>query len=289
MLILAFAVAAAGTGLFFAYRAARERRRQADYRTALEEGWKEFRDSSDGVVEALANLRAPNDLDILASSARRAHDKLELVAAVEEPRSMKQVAARSRAAADSIGGYLEMVVELSERKDPYQIEERTQVLESRAARARRDFSGLLAGARFLTVNINSDFFLAPGGLAGAFSLPGSVSDAAEMQAVHETMEAFMKASISRMEPEVLWPMVSATLRAFLEAVGTTKEEFARSWRAEWLNGEPEDYYLSSNSITFDSGYAYARAIVYPVEGSPSIKTVRLVHEADGWKVDCYPY
>lgn len=283
--------AAAGLAVFFAYRSARERSRQTAYRKALVEDWTDVRNSSDGVVEALADLRSPSDLDILASSAGKTLSALARARARAEkaPRSMAALAASEAAAAGSLQGYLELVRELAEQKGPADVESRRRSLESRAMKAKRDLTDFTDDATFLSENINSDFFLAGARLADAFKSPGSTAGEAERQAVSEAMDRFMEDSIRRFEPGSLWPMLSGTLRTFLEAIDVTKEEFAQTWRSGWAGAEPQDYYVSPNSVTVTDGNAVVKAIVYPREGAPRIRSVRLKKEADGWKIDCYPY
>lgn len=284
-------VAGAGIGVLLAYRAARERRLRAGFRKELEADWKNIKDASEGVVDALSNLQTPSDLDILTNSAGKMRKGLDQAVkhAGRAPRSMRSIAARAEAAAGSLEGYLDLVLDLSVRKDPAEVGRQNPVLDARAIKARRDLTDLAGEAPFLQANVNSDFFLAAERLAGAFQSPASQAAEAERQVVHETIERAMEAGVMRFEPEVIWPMVSVTLRTFLELLGVTGEEFAGTWRAGWLKGEPGDYYVSPNSITFQNGYAAFKGIVYPAEGAPVIKTVRLVKEADGWKIDSYPY
>jgi hypothetical protein len=285
---------AGGLTAFFLLRGRAERDRTERYKRVAESDWNGMADGAQGVVEALSGLRSSSDLDIL----RNAAEKLRDVASRVQKRastgktgpSFAGTAGKEAEAAGSIRDYASLVAELAASKDGAKITSGGSLLESLGAKARRDVTDFLSAAPFVDFTVNGDFYQAAEAMEKSLAAPGSAVDPAERQAVYEKVNDFMAADTRNLDIDTIWSLLSSRLHSVLAALKITRDQLSAQMRSSTSGPQPVDYYVSSGSIELTSGtMATARAIVYYDSGPPGIGDVQLVKEADGWKIDNFPF
>jgi len=288
-------VVAAGLSAFLVYRSHQRAERASEYRKTVQSQWAEVADQAAGVVSAMDSLGTPADLDILSSSASKLADSLKRIrqreAEERPPAGYARSGALEEEAARAMQDYVTLVGEVAASRDIAEVQRQKDAIGSRAAKARRDLTDFTAAAPFVRAQINGDFYQAATLLANAFAGPATAGGEAERKAVYDALDAFMVADAKHHDGDAVWSLLSGKLHATLAALNTTREQFVQSFNeAASGSSRPTDYYISRDSITFQSpDSATARAIVYFADGAPRIGDVGLVREPDGWKIDSFPF
>jgi hypothetical protein len=286
-------LALSGLTEFLLYRARLERERVEEYHEAAADDWKKTVELSNGVGAALTGVGSPEDLANVAGAANTMMEEIVEVLEVREkdrpPSVERDVADAEKECLISLYSYLEMVSESASSGDENVIKEARALLETRAAQALSKVSDFMNKAGFIEVGISGGFYRADESLANAFRPPEWQNK--EEEVAFELVNTFMEADIKEYKPEVIRSLSSSNRLQGLALVGVTEENFAEVWRGAWgKEKHPVDYYVSGRGIEFpDPNTAEVEVTVHLEDGAPWSAKVRLVKEADGWKVDGYPF
>ncbi len=294
-IVIAILVALAASGIveYFLYRARSNTASVKEYQETVASDWSKTVELSESVNADLAVVDSPDDLGNVASAAGLMRDELQRILDAREkappPSGERKLAEAETEYLTSLNSYLEMVEELASGGDEKSIVEDRALLESRAAQALSNVNDFLANAEFIGDQISGHFFNAGESLANAFAPPEWQS--AEEEVAYGIVNSFMNADIKEFNPDVLWSLSSSKRIEGLRLMGVTRENFAEGWiDAKGEEKHTVDYYVSRRGIVFtDPSTVEVDVVVYMEGGAPWNETVRLVREADGWKVEGYPF
>ncbi|MBU4240156.1 MAG: hypothetical protein KKE79_00980 [Actinobacteria bacterium] len=281
----------AGVTAFFWHRSRSNARRAEEYQQAVAGDWDKLARQSESVDAALTRVDSPDDLGNVAVAAGAMREELQRVIAAREknppPSGERDLERAETECLTSLDSFLEMVEELAGSGNEQDIVGGRALLESRAAQALSNVNDFIFKAKFIIAGISGTFFQA-GLLENAYRPPEWQSGNEEL--VYQIVSTFMDADIKQFNPDVLWSLASSKRIVGLGLMGVTRENFAGGWRKAWGEKHPVDFYVSRRDITFtDPNTVEVKVIVYLERGAPWIDTVRLVKEADGWKVEGYTF
>lgn len=291
-LIFVVVLGAAAAGLLW-WRSAHDARSVQSYKSRATSEWNKISGQARSLTATMLKVGSAADLAGVASEASRMQGDVERMAAAVEkiaaPPGYDDVAAREKAALESLKSYLQSLSDISSKGDPSQLNDDKSILEDRARQAQDDVNEFLSSARWLRVSMNSDFYRAAATLQAAFQ-PADPARQAEAQAVYDAANAFMNADINQHNFDIIWSMISNRLHVGFDYYKITKDKIASDWLKAWGGKQPMGYYVSRFSIAFPSpGHATVRAIAYIDKGAVRIEEIQLVNEGNGWKLDSYPF
>jgi len=295
LIIIALLVLLVASGIveFFLHRARSNAVNVKEYHKIVVSDWGKTVEQSESVNAALTGVDSPDDLGSVASAAGLMREELQRILDAREkdppPSGERNLAASETECLTSLDSYLEMVEELTLSGDEKSIVEDRALLERRAVQALSKVNDFLFIADFIGEQISGDFFGAGESLANAFSPPEWQS--AEEEVAYGIVKSFLDADIKEFNPDVLWSLSSSKRIEGLRLMGVTRENFAEGWiDARGDEKHPVDFHVSRYGIVFtDPSTVEVDVVVYMERGAPWKETVRLVREADGWKVEGYPF
>lgn len=285
-------LAASGIAEYFMHRARSNAVSVKEYHEDVASDWGKTVERSESVNAAFTGVVSPDDLGSVASAAGLMREELQGILDAREktppPSGERNLAGAETGYLTSLDRYLEMVEELASGGDEDSIAEDRALLESRAAQALSKVNDFLFNAEFIGDQISGEFFKAGESLANAFAPPEWQS--AEEEVAYGIVNSFMDADIKEFNPDVLWSLSSSKRIEGLRLMGVTRENFAEGWiDARGDEKHPVDFHVSRRGIVFTPSTVEVEVVVYLERGAPWRETVRLVREADGWKVEGYPY
>lgn len=274
--------------LFFLYQS----RKQSieDYKGKLEKRWEEVASRAKSVTQAMEKVQSEADFPTIANAAS---EMLELLGKFEAervipPRGFEKLEDLEKKAFTSLVDYLSKLEELSENPGKEKIDAEKAVLESFAQSAFSRTNDFLAEVDLFKIRISGDFFQAGTRLASVYELK---VDEKEEEEVYRVVETFMEADVREYNPDVLLNLFCTRLRTVLPLFYGSKEGFAQTWKNAWSEGKKAtDYYVSRASVVFQNPQtATIKVVAYFPDGSAKVESLRLTKEADGWKLDNYPF
>lgn len=261
-----------------------------NYKGKLEKRWGEVASHAKLVTQATEKIQAEADFPAVGKVAS---EMLELLGKFEAekvipPGGFEKVGELEKRALASLGDYLSKLVELSENPGKEKIDAEKVVLESLAQSAFSKTNDFLSKADFLKIRISGDFFQAGTRLASVYEVK---MDEKEKEEIYRVVETFMEADVREYKPDVLLGLFCTRLRTVLPLFYGSKEGFAQMWKKAWMEGKKAtDYYVSKASLAFlDPMTATIKVVAYFPDDSAKVESLRLIKEADGWKLDNYPF
>lgn len=294
VVIVVVLLIAGGLTFFFVYGNHVRQQQRKDYRATVKADWDKLVAQARDTAVAAARAESPAALQSVNTAVEKmlsTVDKVEAQRAAKGPPPGYAATAQSeKQALESLKHYLQVLNSASSARDPQTLAAQIPGLDGAARQARSNLTDFYSSATWLQSSFPGDVFGVRDSLVTLFNGPAQ-GNPQEREAVYSTLDAFQQAAIKKFNIDTVWSLLGGNIRLTLDTNKITKDVLAGRFSGAWRGEKPpSDYYISRQSINFTpDGKAHVTVINYDPDGVPDIGEVVLVKEADGWKIDTYPF
>jgi len=263
------------------------------YKAKTSAAWKKISSKSGQIASALAHVSSKDDLQEVAIESYALKTYVDNLTGQQRdgsiPSGYRELAKSQAAALASLSAYLGNLSELATRQSSDSVIADLPSLQNDARAAQDAVNDFLSQAEWLGSQVEGDLYQAPQTLSAALQ-PQNQAQEAQRQVIYEALKTFIETDIYQHDFNRIYSMLSSRWTSRWEAAKITREQLVPVWKAAWGTNKPKSYYINKAQIAFPSpDRATVKTIIYNEDGTPLIKTVKLVNEGGTWKIDSYPF